>query len=163
MEFADAAVAEAEAGAPAVAPRVAVIIPCHDEAATIGKVVADFARVLPDARIVVVDNASTDATAEVARRAGAHVVFEGRPGKGAALGRGLHEARSADYFVMVDGDDTYPAGDVREMLAAARTGADMVVGTHATAARSVTRLATGCSSCSGVLLGPRTFSPVIES
>jgi glycosyltransferase involved in cell wall biosynthesis len=119
-----------EAAAPAVDTRVAVIIPCHDEATTIGKVIADFARVLPEARIIVVDNASADGTADVARRAGADVVFEARPGKGAALGRGLREARSADYFVMVDGDDTYSVGDVRDMLIAARAGADMVVGTR---------------------------------
>ncbi len=111
-------------------PRVAVVVPCHNEAATAGKVVRDFRAVLPEAQVLVVDNASTDATAETARQAGARVLHEPRPGKGFALLAGFREARGADYFVMVDGDDTYPAEDVVKLLEAARAGADMVVGTR---------------------------------
>jgi len=80
--------------------------------------------------VVVVDNASTDATAELARQAGARVLREPRAGKGFALLTGFREAKGADYFVMVDGDDTYPAEDAAKLLAAAREGADMVVGTR---------------------------------
>jgi len=111
-------------------PRVAVVVPCHNEAATAGKVVRDFRAALPEAQVLVVDNASTDATAETARQAGARVLHEPRAGKGFALLAGFREARGADYFVMVDGDDTYPAEDVVKLLAAARAGADMVVGTR---------------------------------
>jgi len=111
-------------------PRVAVVVPCHNEAATAGKVVRDFRAVLPEAQVLVVDNASTDGTAETARQAGAWVLHEPRAGKGFALLAGFREARGADYFVMVDGDDTYPAEDVVKLLEAARAGADMVVGTR---------------------------------
>jgi glycosyltransferase involved in cell wall biosynthesis len=111
-------------------PRVAVVVPCHNEAATVGKVVRDFRAALPEAQVLVVDNASTDATAETARQAGARVLHEPRAGKGFALLAGFREAKGADYFVMVDGDDTYPAEDVVKLLEAARAGADMVVGTR---------------------------------
>ena len=118
--------------------RVAVVIPCHDEALTIGKVVADFRAALPRAEIVVIDNASKDGTAEVARQAGATVLYEPRPGKGFALQSGFKKARGAeiDYFVMVDGDDTYPAEDVERLLDAAETGADMVIGTRLSGAEA---------------------------
>ena len=109
---------------------MAVVVPCHNEAATAGKVVRDFRAALPEAQVLVVDNASTDATAETARQAGARVLHEPRAGKGFALLAGFREARGADYFVMVDGDDTYPAEDVVKLLEAARAGADMVVGTR---------------------------------
>jgi glycosyltransferase involved in cell wall biosynthesis len=118
---------------PAVAPEpgsVAVVIPCRDEAATVAKVVGDFRAALPGVRIVVVDNGSTDGTAARAREAGAEVVRENRPGKGFALLRGFRCARGSDFVVMVDGDDTYPAEAVGELLAAARAGADMVVATR---------------------------------
>jgi glycosyltransferase involved in cell wall biosynthesis len=119
--------------APAAA-RVAVVIPCHNEALTIGKVVADFRAALPAAQILVVDNASDDGTAEVARRAGAEVIREPRPGKGFALLSGFRKARAdgAVLLVMVDGDDTYPAADVSRLLAAAEAGAEMVIGTRLT-------------------------------
>jgi glycosyltransferase involved in cell wall biosynthesis len=110
--------------------RVAVVVPCHNEAATVGKVVADFRAALPQALVLVVDNASTDRTGEVARAAGARVVREPRPGKGFAMLTGFREARGADFFVMVDGDDTYPAAGAVQMLEQAQQGADMVVGTR---------------------------------
>jgi glycosyltransferase involved in cell wall biosynthesis len=92
--------------------------------------VRDFRGALPGAQLLVVDNASTDRTAEMARQAGARVVREPRAGKGFALLTGFREAKGADYFVMVDGDDTYPAEDVIKLLEAAQAGADMVVGTR---------------------------------
>jgi glycosyltransferase involved in cell wall biosynthesis len=110
--------------------RVAIVIPCRDEEATIGKVVADFRAALPAAVVVVVDNGSTDRTKQCAQAAGAHVISESRRGKGFALVAGFQATRNADFVVMVDGDDTYPAERAPELLAAARCGADMVVGTR---------------------------------
>ena len=110
--------------------RVAVVIPCRDEEATVAKVVRDFRAALPEAELVVVDNASSDGTAAAARAAGATVVQEPRSGKGFALLSGLRRARPADYYLMVDGDDTYPAEDAERLLAAARDGAEMVVATR---------------------------------
>ena len=116
------------------ASRVAVVIPCHDEELTVAKVVADFRAALPEARILVVDNASGDHTSDVALQAGAEVVREPRAGKGFALLTGFRKARAdgADYLVMVDGDDTYPAEDVGKLLAKAEAGAEMVIGTRLT-------------------------------
>jgi glycosyltransferase involved in cell wall biosynthesis len=114
--------------------RVAVVVPCLDEADAVGKVVHDFRSVLPGARVLVVDNASRDATAARARAAGADVLYEPRRGKGYALRAGLRAAAPAEHVVMVDGDDTYPAEAVLRLLDAARKGADMVV-----AARRPTR------------------------
>lgn len=110
--------------------QVAIVIPCLDEELSIAKVVADFRAALPDARIVVVDNASTDATAEVAAAAGAEVIRETRKGKGFALLTGLRRAAPADIFVMVDGDDTYPADQVGSLIDRIHDGADMVIGTR---------------------------------
>lgn len=110
--------------------RIAVVVPCHDESHTIAKVVADFRAVLPEARIVVVDNASTDGTAEAARAAGAEVVRESRRGKGYALVTGFARVQDSDLVVMVDGDDTYPAEDVALLIDAAGRDADMVIGTR---------------------------------
>jgi glycosyltransferase involved in cell wall biosynthesis len=115
---------------------VAVVIPCHNEAATVARVVAGFRAALPGAQVLVVDNASTDGTAELARQAGAEVVRESRPGKGFALITGFRRCRAAEYFVMVDGDGTYPAEDVTRLLAAAAEGADMVVGTRLSTAEA---------------------------
>jgi glycosyltransferase involved in cell wall biosynthesis len=109
---------------------VAVVIPCHNEERSIGKVVEDFRRALPQASIVVVDNASTDATALRAREAGATVLHESRPGKGFAVVRGFRATRDADFVVLVDGDDTYPADAVHALLDGLRAGADMTIGTR---------------------------------
>jgi glycosyltransferase involved in cell wall biosynthesis len=111
---------------------VAVVVPCYNEAATIAKVVTDFRQALPGARIIVVDNASSDDTAAQAEAAGAHVVSESRRGKGFALLHGFRAARGASYVVMVDGDDTYPADDVGKLLAAVEDGADVALGTRLT-------------------------------
>jgi glycosyltransferase involved in cell wall biosynthesis len=114
--------------------RVAVVVPCHNEELTVGKVVADFRAALPGARILVVDNASRDRTSEVAREAGAEVIREPRPGKGFALLSGFRKAKAdgAVFFIMVDGDDTYPADEAPRLIAAAHDGAEMVIGTRLT-------------------------------
>ncbi len=107
--------------------KTAVLIPCYNEAMTIEKVVADFRRELPDATIYVYDNNSTDSTAEIARRAGAIVKCEYRQGKGNVV-RSMLRDIDADCYLMVDGDDTYPAESAREMCRLVEDGADMVIG-----------------------------------
>ena len=103
-------------------------IPCYNEAATIGKVVADFSAVFPGARILIIDNASSDGTARIAQTAGADVVIEPRQGKGYAVQRLFQEANSP-YLLMADGDDTYPAEEGYKLVAAMREQpADTVVG-----------------------------------
>lgn len=86
--------------------RIAVLIPCLNEEVTIGTVVADFKKELPDAEIYVCDNGSTDRTVDVAKEAGAHVISEPRRGKGNAIRRVFADV-DADAYVMIDGDDTY--------------------------------------------------------
>ena len=110
--------------------RVSVVIPCRNEQATIERVVARFREQLPEADILVVDNASQDDTARVAEQAGARVVRESRIGKGFALLTGFAKAKEADYYIMVDGDDTYPAAASIDLLHRAAAGADMVVATR---------------------------------
>jgi len=95
--------------------RVAVIVPCLDEARTIEAVVAEHRAAMPDAVVVVVDNGSTDDTAARAVRAGAVVVRERRRGKGHAVRRGLREV-DADVYLLVDGDGTYPASEACRMV-----------------------------------------------
>jgi len=108
--------------------KTAVLIPCHNEADVIGSVVRDFKEQLPDADIYVFDNCSTDDSAERARRAGAIVIPEPRKGKGFVI-ESMFDKIDADYYVMVDGDGTYPAQCVGQLLAPVREGlADMVVG-----------------------------------
>lgn len=109
---------------------VAVIIPCLNEEQTIATVVSGFRAVLPSARIIVVDNCSTDNTAQRAREAGALVIGESRRGKGHALVRGFQAARDAQQIVIVDGDDTYPPEDVIKLLSALDGGAEMAIGTR---------------------------------
>ena len=107
---------------------VAVIIPCYNEAPTIAKVVDDFKRVLPDASIYVYDNNSTDGTGDIAREHGAQVRVERRQGKGNVVRQMMRDI-DADYYIMVDGDDTYPAEAAPELLAPLMNDeADMVVG-----------------------------------
>jgi glycosyltransferase involved in cell wall biosynthesis len=111
-------------------PSVAILVPCLNEASTVGRVVGAFRRVLPDAVVYVFDNNSTDATADVARAHGAQVVLSSRRGKGNVV-RHMFEVVEADVFVMVDGDDTYPAEVAPELIRSLQTtGADMVVGTR---------------------------------
>lgn len=96
-------------------PRVAVLIPCHNEAAAIGTVVADFQRFLPDAAIYVYDNNSTDDTIQQARAAGAIVRQEPLQGKGHVVRRMFADVE-ADVYVLVDGDDTYDVAACPAML-----------------------------------------------
>jgi len=111
--------------------RIAVVIPCHNEQSTVARVVRGFREMLPEADVIVIDNASIDDSATEALSAGARVVGESRLGKGFALLRGFEVAGDVDYCVMVDGDDTYSARDVRRLLEAADdSGADMVIGTR---------------------------------
>ena len=109
--------------------KVAVLIPCYNEAQTIEKVVRDFLAVLPEnSRVYVYDNNSTDGTAEIAARAGATVRHEYRQGKGNVIRRMFREI-DAECYLMVDGDDTYPADGAPKMIEAVlKRQCDMVVG-----------------------------------
>ena len=108
--------------------KIAVLIPCYNEELTIGKVVKDFKKELPDADIYVYDNNSKDKTAEIAKNAGAIVKHEYRQGKGNVV-RSMFRDIDADIYVMVDGDDTYPAEFVHELIKPIRDGqADMTIG-----------------------------------
>lgn len=108
--------------------KTAVLIPCYNEEATVAKVVSDYRRVFPDATVYVYDNNSKDETATIARDAGAVVVPEYRQGKGFVV-RSMFRDIEADCYILVDGDDTYPAEDVVPMVALVEEGrADMVVG-----------------------------------
>lgn len=108
--------------------RIAVLIPCYNESKTIEKVVTDFQKELPDARIYVYDNNSTDGTDEIARSCGAVVRYEYQQGKGNVVRRMFREIE-AKCYVMIDGDDTYPAQYVKEMVdRVLNHNADMVVG-----------------------------------
>lgn len=110
------------------ASRVAVIIPCYNEAVTIAKVVADFRSALPGAHIYVYDNNSSDETAKLAKESGAIVRHEPRQGKGNVV-RQMFRDIDADCYLMVDGDDTYPAEAAAALAAPILSGeADMTVG-----------------------------------
>lgn len=107
---------------------IAVIIPCYNEAQTIGKVIDDFRKELPEADIYVYDNNSSDDTAKIALEHDAIVRTECRQGKGRVV-RQMHRDITADYYVMVDGDDTYPAEFVHDLLKPLRENeADMTIG-----------------------------------
>lgn len=108
--------------------KIAVLIPCYNESKTIGKVVEDFKRVLPEAVIYVYDNRSTDDTALIAEKAGAVVRRENVQGKGNVIRRMFREI-DAMCYLMVDGDDTYPADSAPDMVAKVLDEkVDMVVG-----------------------------------
>lgn len=108
--------------------RIAVLIPCYNEELTIEKVVKDFKKELPEADIYVYDNNSKDKTAEIAKEAGAIVRKEYRQGKGNVV-RTMFREIDADIYVMVDGDDTYPAEFVHQLMEPIRNNeADMTIG-----------------------------------
>lgn len=108
--------------------KIAVLIPCYNESKTVKKVVEDFHRVLPGAVIYVYDNNSTDGTDVLAKEAGAVVRYEYQQGKGNVIRRMFREI-DAEVYVMVDGDDTYPAEAAPEMVRRVlERHADMVVG-----------------------------------
>jgi len=113
-------------------PRVAVLIPCYNEAVAIPKVVADFRAALPQATIYVYDNNSSDGTADIARAAGAIVRREMLQGKGNVIRRAFADV-DADLYVLVDGDDTYDATAAPGMIdMMRRDGLDMVNGARVT-------------------------------
>lgn len=120
-------------------PRIAVLIPCYNEEAAIGRVVAGFRAALPGAVIHVYDNGSTDATVAQARAAGALVGHEALRGKGNVVRRMFADIE-ADHYVLVDGDDTYDAAAAPALLAlAAEQGLDMVTATRVTEIRAAYR------------------------
>ncbi|MFU2164214.1 glycosyltransferase family 2 protein [Streptococcus pluranimalium] len=108
--------------------KIAVLLPAYNEEMTIQKVISDFKHYLPQADIYVYDNNSKDKTNELALQAGAIVRFEPRQGKGNVV-RSMFREIDADYYIMVDADDTYPANEVEKLLEPLRTGmADMTIG-----------------------------------
>ena len=108
--------------------KIAVLIPCYNESKTIEKVIKDYKKVLPKADIYVYDNNSTDGTDEIARKAGAIVKYEYRQGKGNVI-RSMFKDIDADCYLMIDGDDTYPKENAKEMCDLVLEGkADMVIG-----------------------------------
>ena len=108
--------------------KIAVLIPCYNESQTVGKVVEDWKRELPEATIYVYDNNSSDDTAEIAENAGAVVRYEYQQGKGNVIRRMFREI-DAQCYIMIDGDDTYPAEMGREMTdLVLKRNVDMVVG-----------------------------------
>jgi glycosyltransferase involved in cell wall biosynthesis len=152
--------------------RIAVIVPCYNEALTIGNIVRDFNTCLPQAAVYVFDNNSSDATIEVAKQAGAIVRSVPLQGKGNVIRRMFADV-DADIYIMVDGDDTYDASvapQLAEKLVA--EGLDMVVGTRVTDEQEAYRfghrfgnkLLTGCVSVvfgntfTDMLSGYRIFS-----
>lgn len=108
--------------------KIAVLIPCYNESKTIAKVVADYKNALPEADVYVYDNNSSDGTDEIARKAGAIVRYERRQGKGNVI-RSMFRDIDADCYLMIDGDDTYPADNARQMCDyVLQGGVDMVIG-----------------------------------
>ena len=108
--------------------KIAVLIPCYNESKTIEKVVKDYKEVLPEAYIYVYDNNSSDGTDKIAKKAGAIVKYEYRQGKGNVI-RSMFRDIDADCYLMIDGDDTYPKENAREMCNLVLEGkADMVIG-----------------------------------
>lgn len=146
--------------------RIAVLIPCYNEAATIAKVVIDFATVLPGAQIVVLDNNSTDSTAALAREVGARVCQVSLQGKGNVVRRGFADIE-ADVYVLVDGDDTYEAAAAQRLVRHLfDDGLDMLVGARRdedeAAYRPGHRLGNLLlTRCAGMLFG-RSFNDMLS-
>ena len=137
------------------APRVAVLIPCHNEAVAIQKVIADVRAALPEATVYVYDNNSTDGTVAAARAAGAVVRRETLQGKGHVVRRMFADVE-ADIYVLVDGDDTYDAAAAPAMLRLLLAdGLDMVIGARATDAPAAWR--------AGHRLGNRVLSGTVAA
>ena len=108
--------------------KIAVLIPCYNESKTIKKVVSDYKKVLPEADIYVYDNNSSDGTDKIASESGAIVRYERKQGKGNVI-RSMFQDIEADCYIMVDGDDTYPAENARKMCdLVLNDGIDMVIG-----------------------------------
>ena len=108
--------------------KIAVLIPCYNESKTIEKVIKDYKKVLPEADIYVYDNNSSDGTDKIAEKAGAIVRYEYKQGKGNVI-RSMFQDIDADCYLMIDGDDTYPKENAREMCDLILSKkADMVIG-----------------------------------
>ena len=108
--------------------KIAVLIPCYNESQTISKVVKDYKKALPEADIYVYDNNSSDNTDKIAKKAGAIVKYEYRQGKGNVI-RSMFRDLDYDCYLMIDGDDTYPSENAKEMCDLVLNGkADMVIG-----------------------------------
>lgn len=108
--------------------KIAILIPCYNEAQTIEKVITDYKKVLPNADIYVYDNNSTDGTDKIAKKAGAIVKYEYKQGKGNVI-RSMFREIKADCYLIIDGDDTYPAENAKEMCnLILENKADMVIG-----------------------------------
>jgi len=155
---------------------IAVLIPCYNESQTIEKVIKDFKAALPEADIYVYDNNSKDGTDEIARAAGAIVRYERKQGKGNVI-RTMFREIDADCYLMIDGDDTYPAEDARTMVdLVLNEGADMVVGDrlsstyftenkrqfHNTGNKTVRKLVNRLfhGNVADIMTGYRAFSPL---
>lgn len=156
--------------------KIAVLIPCYNESATVQKVVRDFREALPEADIYVYDNNSSDGTDRLAQEAGAIVRYEYRQGKGNVI-RSMFRQIDADCYLMIDGDDTYPAEHAREMVdLVLNKGVDMVIGDrlsstyftenkrmfHNTGNRTVRMLINKLfkSNVRDIMTGYRAFSPL---
>ncbi|WP_377643908.1 glycosyltransferase family 2 protein [Oryzobacter terrae] len=134
--------------------RIAAIVPCHDEEAAVGRVVADLRAAVPGIEVFVYDNCSTDGTVEAALSAGAEVRTEPVKGKGNVIRRALADI-DADVYVMVDGDDTYDAAAAPEMVRVLLSGPyDQVTGVRTPSDRSAYR--------SGHEMGNRMFNRVVS-
>ena len=108
--------------------KIAILIPCYNESKTIEKVIKDYKKELPEADIYVYDNNSNDGTDKIAKKAGAIVRYEYKQGKGNVI-RSMFRDIDADCYLMIDGDDTYPAESAKEMCKYVLEGkADMVIG-----------------------------------
>lgn len=148
------------------APKVAILVPCYNEAVTIAAVVADFQRIVPAATVYVFDNNSTDGTAEVARRAGAVVSGVRDQGKGNVIRRMFADIE-ADVYVLVDGDDTYDATAAQSLIDGVLIdGRDMVVGTRRSDEQAAYRAGHRfgnwmLTSCAAWLFG-RTFTDMLS-
>lgn len=154
--------------------RIAVLIPCYNESKTVKKVVEDWKKELPEAEIYVYDNNSTDGTAQLAKEAGAIVRYEYQQGKGNVVRRMFQEIE-ADCYILIDGDDTYPADCAKEMVSKVLDRqADMVVGDRLSSTyfeenkrpfhnfgNSIVRFAINCifkSDVKDIMTGYRAFS-----
>lgn len=156
--------------------KIAILIPCYNESQTIKKVVEDYHAALPEATIYVYDNNSTDGTDEIARAAGAIVRYEPRQGKGNVI-RTMFREIEAECYLMIDGDDTYPAEDAHKLVdLILHHNVDMVIGDrlsstyftenkrpfHNTGNRLVKKLVNAFfgGQVSDIMTGYRAFSPL---
>jgi glycosyltransferase involved in cell wall biosynthesis len=162
----DSPLGASQSGAPQPAPRIAVLVPCYNEALTIAAIVRDFRACLPQAQVYVFDNNSTDNTARIAREQGAVVRNVPAQGKGSVVRRMFADVE-ADAYVMVDGDDTYDAKAAPMLVARLLgEGLDMVVGSRVSSEQDAYRF--GHRFGNGMLTGVvaslfgRTFTDILS-